>query len=109
VKEKPILQMGDIERERAFDGIAESINADLLSEARSGGHDPIVLAAVVLISGDGSRRIVTYNGEYGDGDGIAQMKDLVRQLRRSNKLLAGESVEAIVLEKPTDQFQWRPL
>jgi hypothetical protein len=37
------------------------------------------------------------------------MKDLVRQLRRSNKLLAGESVEAIVLEKPTDQFQWRPL
>lgn len=107
---KPLLAMSEIERERAWDKIHEPIGDDLLKDARASAVDTaIVFAAVILVAADGSRRCLTHVAEYGDAEGISNMLDLVRQLRRSGQLLDGERVEVVTLEKPFDQFQWRPV
>jgi len=47
---------------------------------RKSNHD-IVLACAIL-QGPGSRRVVMYTAEYGDGDGIAHVDEFIRDARR---------------------------
>lgn len=107
---KPVIAMGEVELMQTFDQIGDDLNDQMMTEARLlSVSEPVVFAAVVLVSSDGSRRFVTYVPEYGDSEGIEQMLDFARQLRRTGKVGDGESVEAVIMEKPFDQFQWRPL
>jgi len=107
---KPLVLMSEVERERTWDSIHDPVDDELMAEARSSAADaPIVLAAVILVAVDGIRRCVIHTCEYGDGEGLSQMLDDARRIRRSGKLLEGESVEVVTLERPLDQFQWRPV
>jgi hypothetical protein len=109
-KDKPLAAMNDIEREHAWDSISDPIHGEMLTDARcSEVNAAIVLAAIILVAGDGTRRCVTHVAEYGDNEGVSSMLDTARQIRRSGKLLDGERVEVVTLEKPLDQFQWRPV
>ena len=102
--------VSEAEDEIVWDSINDPTNDEMMVDARRSGADaPIVLAAVILVSADETRRCVMHTCEYGDDEGISNMLDLARQLRRSGKLLDGESVEVVILEKPLDQFQWRPV
>lgn len=89
---------------------SELLNDELMSDARASAVDmPIVLAAVILVAADGTRRCVTQICEYGDNEGISQMLDTAKQLRRGGKLRKGERVEVVTLERPLDQFQCKPV
>jgi hypothetical protein len=110
MSDKPFSAMSDIENARAWDAVHDPVIDELMADARVSAIDTsIVLAAVILIAADGTRRCVTQICEYGDNEGINQMLDTARQIRRSGKLLDGESIEVVTLEKPLDQFQWRPV
>jgi hypothetical protein len=106
--EKPLIAMDADERQRAWDRINDDIDDDLMNSARQSSPDmPIVLAAVILISADGTRRCIHHTCEYGDGEGIEHMLDTARDLRRTHKIRHGERVEVVTLQKALDQFDTR--
>lgn len=106
-EDKPLVRMNELELQRTFDEIGSDIVTRMLNDARTKAPE-VALAAVLLVT-DEKRMLVSFVPEYGDDEGIAQMKDLLLEIRRCHKLQDGERVELVILERHLDHFQWRPL
>lgn len=102
IKNKPIVEMNDFERERMWDEFSSSIDVGMLDDARQHAES-VRLAVVVLTLTDGTRRILSYSCEYGDGEGLKNESDQIRRIRRTNRLKEGESVDRFVIELPHDE------
>jgi hypothetical protein len=95
LRKKPIVEMAPDEMERTFDDLESPIDG-MLAEARTSPPALIQVAAAVLKTADGREAIVHHVCEYGDGDGSEQVGETVRRIRRSRKLLPGETIDRVV-------------
>lgn len=96
-RNKPLLAMADLERERAFDEISSSCDRGLLADARGdAGLAPMHLVLILLVR-DGVERVITYNAEYGDDDGWDNAGSFIRRLRRVKLLKKGESLSRVLV------------
>jgi len=108
-KEKPFLQMDELERERAWDSIYESLDEEMLDEARAGKDQICTVSLVVLKRPDGSTGIVSWSAEYGDDDAIDSDRERVQRIRRNKMLKPGEEVEHFTTEIAISQNRWVPV
>ena len=98
-KEKPLVEMDELERVRAWDDINLVCNQGLLDDARS-TQARMRLAAAILVLPSGETRIVFYTPEYGDNDGLEDVGHFLREVRRSMLLQPGESLERVLIDLP---------
>jgi|3_EtaG_2_1085321.scaffolds.fasta_scaffold18497_3 DNA repair ATPase RecN len=77
-----ILSMTREEIDAFFDDLGRDLDIDILEEARKKAHHlgrSVVLAVAVLKMPDGEVKIAYEQNEYGDGEGISQIKDYIRR------------------------------
>lgn len=92
-KEASLLAMSEAERERAFDTIGRDLNSSILDDARDNNDKPLCFALAVLVRVDGTKRVAHYTSEFGDGEGIACVRDFIASVRRTSLLRDGEQME----------------
>jgi hypothetical protein len=98
-KDKPLVEMDDLERVRAWDDIHLECNEGLLVDART-AQAPLRLAAAILVLPSGDRRVVFYTPEYGDNEGLEDVGHFLREVRRTTLLQPGESLERVLIDLP---------
>lgn len=95
LKNIPLIYMSPAELDDTLDPVegGAGTTADVLDMARRGHPErmSVLVAAAVLTLPDGTRRAIIEQFEYGDGDGLKFIGNVVRSARR--KLEPGESVE----------------
>lgn len=95
-RHKPLIRMTETERRDAFDEIGYAANRRMLDAARHQGKDSR-LAAVFLIRADHTDALVSYQAEYGDGEGTRCERAFIDEIDRQKLLLPGESLELRIL------------
>jgi hypothetical protein len=92
-----------------FDTIREGLRQSMLDEARKGrGPEALTEAVLMLTRADGTRYSITHANEYGDGDGLQNMRDFREEILRTETLREGESVDVLVFSVPLDLNLCRP-
>lgn len=89
---KPLLQMSELERERAWEDLGADTHRAIMAEARAESTMQVTVAALVLVRADGSEIVISWNTEYGDDEGTRSLYELQRSLRRQKCLQPGESM-----------------
>jgi hypothetical protein len=104
VKNKPILEMTEKEREKCWDECGASNRHQMLDEARQGKLLTKV-AILLLVLPSGVKEPLHYAPEYGDEEGLNHMKDFAAEIRRTRSLLPGEKLEILISELAKEDFQ----
>lgn len=108
-KDKPLVEMDDLERERAWDNLMADNTRQMIDHARSGKKEEFLLSLVVLTLVDGSQRVVIWHADYGDGDTIGNDEELVRKIRRLKLLKNGEKIEHFMTVIDPTLNRWVPV
>jgi hypothetical protein len=93
--DKPLVDVDDLERERAWDKIGHGLHGKLIESARSGENQEMEIVATILNTVEGARNVITYNAEYGDNDAINMCEEQIRSMVRNKLLRDGESLEIV--------------
>lgn len=84
-------------------------NAGNLVEAgRTHGFASFVIVGVELTRRNGTVALIHWVPEYGDGDGTGQIKMMVSGIEKGQHLQRGESVRAVTVVIPLDQWPQKP-
>lgn len=92
--EKPFVAMDDLEFVRTWDRVAESLEQDLLAEAR-GGRSNLLVAVAVLTLPSGRRGIALAADDAGDGEGMAPVSHLVARAKKRLKPQESIALEVV--------------
>lgn len=92
-KNKPFVQMDDLESTKAWDDIMGDTDSRILEAARKGEDQELVLTLAILTLPSGERRVSYWNAEYGDGENRSYIGDFIRRIRRLRVLKKGEKLE----------------
>jgi hypothetical protein len=98
LKNKPFVEMDDLELMRAWDSIQLPLNKAILEEARAGM--PLQFAVSILTLANGKRCISYHAAEAGDGEASREISEFVEEAKEF--LEPGESIEFGLYEVPTD-------
>ena len=84
-------------------------NAGNLVEAgRTHGFASFTIVGVELTRRNGTVALIHWVPEYGDGDGTGQIRMMVQGIEKGQHLQRGESVRAVTVVIPLDQWPQRP-
>lgn len=101
-RQRPLVQMSDIELRRAFDEIERgpgSLLGPMLDDVRAGrSGDVLRTSAVVLVLPDQEERPVAAFAEHGDGEGRESAACCLRFCAHLGVLRRGERLERVLLE-----------
>jgi hypothetical protein len=93
-KSKPFIDMEPQEFEDSLDRMAVDLDRKILEDGRKADSDIVLALAILDIPGVGSR-IVTYDCEYGDGQGNRHIDDFVRICHKFKMLQPGETLRRV--------------
>lgn len=89
----PLIEMTEDQLQAVFDNMLSGHNAEHLKGVRAGEDQDILIAVAFLILKDGTKRIIRADCEYGDGESVDSLDDLLEELDRTGQLLKGELTE----------------
>jgi hypothetical protein len=101
-KGKGFYEMDELEFHREWDASTKELHQSVLSDA--GRENVVQVTCSILTDVDGTKKLVTYQPEYGDNEGTSYMRDFVRSCRRQKLLKEGQHLDVIVRTLPAHIF-----